>query len=158
MLNPNVPTFTHHMTSSVWLCYLIIYHVYISFDIQRFYKLIYLHLPTYSFMKISLGKCRQMQINWILEFLCIKLSIEHSTTWDSRTNLNYTSFYQILCKMLMFYFALSDHPQRIFYLCICTSLYVMFLRHRYVHNCITSLAALLPIQWVTHLITSESKR
>ena len=32
--------------------------------------------------------CEQMQINQFLKSLCIKLSIEHSTTCDSRTHLN----------------------------------------------------------------------
>ena len=33
--------------------------------------------------------CRQMQINLLLWSMCIKISIQHSTTCDSRTNLNY---------------------------------------------------------------------
>ena len=37
--------------------------------------------------------CKQMQINKLLESLYIKLPIEHSTTCDSRTNLNYMFVY-----------------------------------------------------------------
>ena len=66
-------------------------------------KLIYLHLFTDCSMKISLDAmiarlernlyktvCKQRQINNLVYFLCIKLSIEHSTKCDSRTQLNNT--------------------------------------------------------------------
>ena len=47
---------------------------------QRLQKLIYRHLSTDCFMRISLHSLGY-----------IKLSIEHSSTCDSRTNLNYTT-------------------------------------------------------------------
>ena len=61
--------------------------IYMVINTQRFWKLIYLHLPTDCFMKISLPSTglRRLERN-LHEY---KFSIEHSTTCDSRTNLNY---------------------------------------------------------------------
>ena len=36
--------------------------------------------------------CRHMRTNKLLESPCIKLSIEHTTTFDSRINLIYIKF------------------------------------------------------------------
>ena len=36
-----------------------------------------------------------MQTNFLLKYLCIKLSIEHSSTCDSREHLNYTQCTEI---------------------------------------------------------------
>ena len=55
---------------------------------QRLQKLFYLHLLSYRLFHADFSSTVRAKF----VSLCIKLSIEHSTTCDSRTNLNHVNF------------------------------------------------------------------
>ena len=80
VLTPGLYAFPQNVMMDTQLMTMVIASVskYILHYTQRFLKLICWHLPTYCFMKSSLQSTG--------------CSIEHSTTCDSRTDLNYTYY------------------------------------------------------------------